>query len=60
MLKFTMIQAAPIVLGLALIVILAALWARVQREHQLQAIQAERIMNSLRENHASPGTRGIC
>jgi hypothetical protein len=55
-------QAGAVFIGLAAIVVLAALWVReVQRERQLRAVQGERVMKSLREallreNSADPGT----
>jgi hypothetical protein len=56
-----MSQAGAVSVGLAAIVVLAALWVlRVQREHQIRAAKDERIMRSLREallreNSADPG-----
>jgi len=54
-------QAGAVFFGLAAIGVLAVLWVRqFQRERQLQAVQGQRIMKSLREallreNSADPG-----
>ena len=54
-------QSGAVFIGLAVIVVLAVLWAReVQRERQLRADQGERVVKSLRaallrENSADPG-----